>query len=534
MAAQAAKDRQESIFLKQRDALNKDVSDLLTVGFTEFKFEMDHVAEDYGWHQAILNTDLTAMPDPDLDDLDGQERGHIRQLYNLLINKCKTHKDVYSQIKQVPVGPWRGRHAWIAVTSYFRKQTQGGLDDAQDNFNGATMANQNCSIALWTAKVLELGQILRDVGGQCNEARETTLLLKGLLQEFKPCKTIITLGGDRSWTHAKTTLLNFASNEKITDLTKAGGGANHHQTFTVTTESTGQQACRNWMTKGGCRYGTSCNRSHAAPGGKHHALCRLNPGKIISIKDILAFNEKQPGHSDSRTRRPPAQQLAAQLPPYPAVEEKQVPTCHFCLGDNHAMCDCPLYKKSQVPAQTFAAATIQPNYTFTGEAMDDGHDEPAPTSTGTTSKFCSMLYGFLFMLIIATPAMAGRYFARAGEAAAQNPFAITALSATIFLASYGAFAMPSGSGTEHSCSFPPATTFVLENKQVRTSKIEASTYNMDDKLAAIDTSHFEWCSDSGTNRFVTNDANDFVSGTVKQHATTVAVGGGEYQLALLR
>ena len=36
----------------------------------------------------------------------------------------------------------------------------------------------------------------------------------------------------------------------------------------------------------------------------------------------------------------------------------------------------------------------------------------------------------------------------------------------------------------------------------------------------------EWCVDSGTNRFVTNDRNDFVEGTYRNIPTKVAVGGG--------
>ena len=39
-------------------------------------------------------------------------------------------------------------------------------------------------------------------------------------------------------------------------------------------------------------------------------------------------------------------------------------------------------------------------------------------------------------------------------------------------------------------------------------------------------SEYEWCADSGTNRFVTNDLHDFVSGTVVHSSTVVSVGSG--------
>jgi hypothetical protein len=37
----------------------------------------------------------------------------------------------------------------------------------------------------------------------------------------------------------------------------------------------------------------------------------------------------------------------------------------------------------------------------------------------------------------------------------------------------------------------------------------------------------EWCSDSGTNRFVTNNIDDFIPGSIRKVATTVAVGSGD-------
>ena len=37
---------------------------------------------------------------------------------------------------------------------------------------------------------------------------------------------------------------------------------------------------------------------------------------------------------------------------------------------------------------------------------------------------------------------------------------------------------------------------------------------------------YEWCSDSGTNRFVTNDNTDSIPGSIIEHDTLIAVGGG--------
>jgi hypothetical protein len=522
MAAQAALDRAQSLYFKVEGALTKRVSDLSDGTFADFKFDIDHAAETYEWHAALLNTDLVTTPDPNIDDLSVLEVGHIKQLYNLLIDKCKSHQDVFALLKQVPAGPWRGRHAWIAVIGHFRQVTQGGLTAAQRNFNFATMANTDCTINMWTAKVKELGQVLRDVGGECNELRETTLLLEGLLPEFEVCKDHITLQSDRSWLYAKTTILNFAAAKKLTTLTKAGGGGNRHQTFNAvatTPRETGQasqQPCNNYSTsKWGCRYGTLCKYSHSAPGGKNHPLCKLNPGKIISVREIYEWQKKQHGGDHKPTAQPAAT--------YPPAQPK--PVCHFCASDQHAMCNCPVYEarqqRQQQPAQTFAASTQQPYpaYTFTGKAL---LEEPS-LAQKCAKKCCSTLGCWLAIVLVfvATVVLSPDV----GNVAAQRPFVVTALASAVLLASCRTFALPSGSCTEHTCS--PATTFELKSQAVKTSRVKASSYTVDcDTTTAVDTSNFEWCSDPGTNRFVTNDVGDFVPGSIKQHATTVAVGGG--------
>ena len=37
---------------------------------------------------------------------------------------------------------------------------------------------------------------------------------------------------------------------------------------------------------------------------------------------------------------------------------------------------------------------------------------------------------------------------------------------------------------------------------------------------------YEWCADTGTNRFVTNDINDYVPGSIRHDSEAVSVGGG--------
>ncbi len=60
------------------------------------------------------------------------------------------------------------------------------------------------------------------------------------------------------------------------------------------------------------------------------------------------------------------------------------------------------------------------------------------------------------------------------------------------------------------------------------SRILASSFSADasHSVSAERTSEYEWCSDSGTNRFVTNDERDYVPGSIVYLDTVVSVGGG--------
>ena len=56
-------------------------------------------------------------------------------------------------------------------------------------------------------------------------------------------------------------------------------------------------------------------------------------------------------------------------------------------------------------------------------------------------------------------------------------------------------------------------------------RVKASLYLAGDHLTRVP--GYEWCCDSGTNRFVTNNINDFVPGSYVKRPTDIAVGGGK-------
>ena len=61
---------------------------------------------------------------------------------------------------------------------------------------------------------------------------------------------------------------------------------------------------------------------------------------------------------------------------------------------------------------------------------------------------------------------------------------------------------------------------------VPASMVSPSLFMADTTSGRLAQPDHEWCSDSGTNRFVTNDERDFVPGTIVYRDTVVSVGGG--------
>ena len=58
------------------------------------------------------------------------------------------------------------------------------------------------------------------------------------------------------------------------------------------------------------------------------------------------------------------------------------------------------------------------------------------------------------------------------------------------------------------------------------SAVSPSLFSVDYKRGSTTATDYEWCSDSGCNRFVTNDDRDFVPGSIVLNDVVVSVGGG--------
>ena len=75
-------------------------------------------------------------------------------------------------------------------------------------------------------------------------------------------------------------------------------------------------------------------------------------------------------------------------------------------------------------------------------------------------------------------------------------------------------------------AYQQADTCALKFPQSATTSVSSLYLTKIWPFNTLDRGEYEWCSDSGTNRFVTNDSSDFVPSTIKYVDTKVAVGGG--------
>jgi hypothetical protein len=80
-------------------------------------------------------------------------------------------------------------------------------------------------------------------------------------------------------------------------------------------------------------------------------------------------------------------------------------------------------------------------------------------------------------------------------------------------------------GLAMACQHVAATPTTLPMCTHAHSFISHDLFTANDKPTCRE-AEYEWCSDSGSNRFVTNDESDFVPGTIVVQDTIIAVGGG--------
>jgi hypothetical protein len=150
--------------------------------------------------------------------------------YILLLTKTDKH-EVSPVLKDLPQG--EAKEGWKRLHDHFNRQTHGGREEAENNFNNASMASTHTNIMQWLALVVANGKALKAVSPGFDETRVLTKLLAGLLHEFDNVKTNLEVQDGLTLIQAKKRLIDYAATRKLTNLTKGGPRRAPNNTFNV-------------------------------------------------------------------------------------------------------------------------------------------------------------------------------------------------------------------------------------------------------------------------------------------------------------
>ena len=370
------------------------------------------------------------------------------------------------------------------------------------------MSSTGTTLLGWVAHVARCAKIVRTSGGAADEGAELAVLLEGLLPEFNPIKLLLNQRPNLTLRDATSILMDFARNENLLELRK--GGSQHKakdNVFSVSTNKTRApytqeqlnqmktELCKAWAL-GYCRYKDKCYRKHEG-----------------------AF-----GHSKTNKARPALDKPA----PTPVTTDRvdSSAACHLChQRPQHELSECPVAKSTNIDFTFLVApakdkrhveAADHPDEVTWSEAIKKVLSErkdvakvSAYTVDGSQSTDATLscsaivfaIFGLMLSLLTLPLASTKHFFKDFGQVQSLR-FAVLILVLVFML---------------------PA--FVTSNDT------EGSNYARSYIIGQDDTSNcggVEWCADTGTNRFVTNNIADFLPDSITDVNITVGVGNGSY------
>lgn len=552
---------------KDLDSTLKIVPKLAESDIDSFQRAMKLVAYQCEWSPWILDVRLPADQVPgdarrnvrDEDNnnvvvpaITAKERLDVKNAFTIITSKCEGH-DVANSLEGCAMGDAPG--AYRTVHEYFYRPTQAGKQAAFKMFYSMTMANTDTSINAYLALVQRRAKVVRMSGTEVGEEAVITVILNGLLPEFDRIQVLLEQERDLTLADCKSKLLDFAKKHKLDTLTRGGNATKRSKAFAVESKR-GDQPATNPV-------------AAAAPAAKQHGNNNF-VRKGISYKGepwIGGENDCQEWHR-GRCRR--GARCQYNHPPNPSPTKANsaqpaapTPHCLYCGDASHFMNACPSISAEHMQhARTnFANAgtasttkdegkhgTVTADHVFMVSAPgpdDSAYDLDRGTSlfeagfealhnigstmqrgvAGLLGGLLHVVVAVMYLLLFAAPLL----LATKGWAAvdktvnavsgyackSHKPVMIILL---LLACSIQTMAIqPPISGMTDSESGNRISAQLFFNK--------ANSHSTSADVAA-GKGDYEWCADSGTNRFVTNDLLDFVPGSITRSATVVAVGGG--------
>ena len=478
------------------------LSKLNDVDYALFRNQIERIAYQFSWHNSILDHTAT-VPANVRNSVKYQE--DVRNAYVLLTDRTDGH-EVADVLKDVPLGA--AQQGWRELHEHYHRQTHGGQEEAENIFNNATMGTTHSNIVQWCALVVKNGKDLKAVSPNFDESRVLTKLLSGLLHEFDSVKVLLEDKSGLTLAQAKKKLLDHAKTRGLSKLTKGGPRNVRNNTFNVDDDSGGgrgrgrggrgrggrggrdgdkaqqngqrppqpDREC-NLFARGHCPYGKKCIFNH--PGEEQAWHHTWKPGDGPPSGSVNLVSEVKADFSFS------VDDDDTEWNPRTIADVANFGRGKFTGNVDH---DSDRVKRIQASERALYPRSVE-------------RKQVNPQS-GLTVMGC-------LALLLAAVVTAASDYSKAVVATLRRPGWLWVPCAVVIVVMILPSAYASACPT-----LPPEMPTVCPNAFT----VAAGSGSVPVEL--------EWCSDSGTNRFVTNDERDFVPGTVLYHDTVVSVGGG--------
>jgi hypothetical protein len=487
---------------KQLETMYKAVSKLKDVDYHKFSTQLHRSAYAYGWADEILTFATPALTPAQIVAADALGtvpaiKAKLDRRNAFLVIMAGTDGHPVENLLEA-IAPGNPRLVFDTVHAYFHPGTTAGLQNAYITFFTTTMAISGNTIVEWVATVSRNAKIVRDSGGSADTTAEISVLLKGLLPEFESMRLHLNQTTGLTLAVAVRKLMDHALDKNLLDLCKGGKGKSGNNVFFASESQSGNESpeCRNWK-QFRCTFGSRCNFKHVgkggnaadqhphAPGSRKHA-----EGEAASKREVKKAKAGEDTANAAATQQHKQQAAAA---------------CHFCL-DAHDAKDCPAVSSTGVNySYLVGATTSEPSY-----AVDAS---PSAPFVWTWSTFFMLISGLLISIIMLPVSLVKSMFNNDG-----HNTRLALLLTVIAVLSFKAMA--------HDAPHYDTRAHISE---------DAFNYINFDTPSNFETcvhqnmsGGFEWCADTGTNRFVTNDLFDYVPTSIRHIDTVVNVGNGTY------
>ena len=482
-----------------------------TPSFTNFYDQLLDVVSKNLWDESVYDDSVAALTG---GASTAKYQADTRNAYALVMDKTKKHQ-VHKVLRRIPRNDSRAVFAKLRV--FFRPNDEGGRQTAQDSFYHATMANTNTNIIEWAELVNERADVLRDTGESVSKSTQKTRLLAGLLLEFDNIKLACESMTDASGLPAdidsiETRLTNYARSRNLLDLTK-GGPRHQNKTYVADASPNNKrdEPCRNWAANK-CRYGKRCKYNHDGPGGPYNPQNKESRAAAHIART-----------SDNAQASDPTIWCN-----YCALQ----PVARNCQPSSHRYASCPIVKFDASAegqrGKAYLALGETPSHTYHAGASNDPSNAIQTDWAGYSSQFASdgtdtdgATVGVL-SLFLALLFSSGKWAVGMLATTLRLILLATTSAFGIFLILSLVLQFYQVYGANCDCRPPPSVAKIQE-----TTFFSSFNHKVNLKPTGKDTTTpREWCSDSGTNRFITNDADDFIPGSISLKSTPVTVGGG--------